>query len=404
MLPFLPSARGRCVCVFCLLLLGPKARFMMKHRGSSLRCAHCGRSSPRVARALRVCRACLLDHFERYRDALDGSRAQGRLPYGLPARVPQGGGVVCALCANRCAPREGEKGYCGLRQAGKAGLVHIAGTGSKGLLDWYYDPLPTNCCADFVCPAGTFSPPGWERYSYSEGPEYGYKNLAVFYRSCSMGCLYCQNWHFRVQDGRTRAAIGPEELARAVDDRTSCICFFGGDPGTQAAHAIRASRLALEQSRGRVLRVCFETNGRWNPMLLDRAAAVSFGSGGCIKFDIKAWTREVHYALTGFDPEDTKACFERLVPLHRARPWPPFLVACTLLVPGYVTAEEVGPIARWLAGLDPSIPYSLLVFHPHFLMDDLPVTPRSQVAACLEAARQAGLERVHVGNLHLLGG
>jgi len=181
-----------------------------------------------------------------------------------------------------------------------------------------------------------------------------------------------------------------------------CICFFGGDPSTQAVHAIRTSEISLERNPDRILRICFETNGRWDPRLLARAARLSLRSGGCIKFDLKAWTPEVHRALTGFGPELTRENFERLMPSYRARPDPPLLIACTLLVPGYVDEQEVGSIARWLASLDASIPYNLLVFHPQCRMEDLPVTSRKQTTACLEAAKEAGLERVHVGNLHLL--
>jgi pyruvate formate lyase activating enzyme len=36
----------------------------------------------------------------------------------------------------------------------------------------------------------------------------------------------------------------------------------------------------------------------------------------------------------------------------RQRPDPPLLLASTLLVPGYVDAEEVGRIARYIAELD----------------------------------------------------
>jgi pyruvate formate lyase activating enzyme len=363
-------------------------------------CRACGRSRPSVASAIGLCRQCLAEHFESHRAAWKKASAAARLPFGLPGEVPSAGERTCRLCGNRCAPIEGMKGYCGLRQVRRGKLVSLAGTGAKGILDWYYDPLPTNCCADFVCPAGTYKPAGWERYSYAQGPEHGYRNLAVFYRSCSMGCLYCQNWHFR--QGPHPGGLSALDLARAVDSRTACICFFGGDPSTQAAHAIRTAQIALRRASGRILRICFETNGRWNPVLLDRAARLGFESGGCIKFDLKAWSPEVHMALTGFGPEQTRENFERLVPLFRARKEPPFLVAATLLVPGYVTEHEVGPIARWLASLDRGIPYSLLVFHPHFLLEDLPVTPRRQVEACLKAAREAGLERLHVGNLHLL--
>jgi pyruvate formate lyase activating enzyme len=228
----------------------------------------------------------------------------------------------------------------------------------------------------------------------------GYKNLAVFYRSCSMGCLYCQNWQYRL--GPSEGGVSPGQLARAVDERTACICFFGGDPSSQAVHAIRASEISLEKTRDRILRICFETNGRWDPVLLSRAARLSLRSGGCIKFDLKAWTPEVHYALTGFGPDLTRENFASLMPLYRDRPEPPFLIACTLLVPGYVDEQEVGSIARWLASLDASIPYNLLVFHPQFLMEDLPRTSRKQTNACLEAAKDAGLDRVHVGNRHLL--
>jgi len=80
---------------------------------------------------------------------------------------------------------------------------------------------------------------------------------------------------------------------------------------------------------------------------------------------------------------------------------PPVLTATTLLVPHYVDAEEVERIAKFIADLNPEIPYSLLVFYPQFMMDDLPVTPRRQVEECYQAAKK-WLRRVNIGNLHLL--
>jgi pyruvate formate lyase activating enzyme len=80
----------------------------------------------------------------------------------------------------------------------------------------------------------------------------------------------------------------------------------------------------------------------------------------------------------------------------------PVLTATTLMVPGYVDAKEVGAIAEFIGGLDPSIPYSLLSFHPDYHMADLPYTPLGQAIECYNSARQH-LERVNVGNLHILG-
>jgi len=85
------------------------------------------------------------------------------------------------------------------------------------------------------------------------------------------------------------------------------------------------------------------------------------------------------------------------------RPEPPFLIASTLLVPGYIDAQEVGHIAGFIASLNPEIPYSLLAFHPDYKMTDLAPTSWKQAEECFEAARQAGLKHVRVGNLHLLG-
>ena len=52
--------------------------------------------------------------------------------------------------------------------------------------------------------------------------------------------------------------------------------------------------------------------------------------------------------------------------------------------------------------MDREIPYSLLVFFPHFAMKDLPITPLKQVVDCYKAATQY-LANVHVGNLHMVG-
>ncbi|MFX1564187.1 MAG: hypothetical protein ACFFDP_12870, partial [Promethearchaeota archaeon] len=52
----------------------------------------------------------------------------------------------------------------------------------------------------------------------------------------------------------------------------------------------------------------------------------------------------------------------------------------------------------------PSIEYSLLIFHPNHLMADLPVTPLKQAQRCYDAAKQILGKRIHIGNLGLLGG
>lgn len=365
---------------------------------TDLKCRHCGVESLLISRSLGLCLECVRRNFAEVSIYIQEAHYRARQPFNLPAQPPKSDrGIPCHLCINECQLQEGQKSYCGLRVA--EGERLIGATAEKGNVSWYYDPLPTNCVADWVCPGGTGV--GYPDYAYCPGPEYGYKNLAVFYQACSFDCLFCQNWHYRLMVGR-QDWVDASKLAEAVDERTSCICFFGGDPTPQLPHALRASRLALEKNKGRILRICWETNGSMHPALLRQAAELSLNSGGCIKFDLKAWSNELHIALCGVSNQRTLENFRFLASYIRKRRQPPFLIASTLLIPGYIDEEEVFKIATFIASSDPDIPYALLAFHPDFLMGDLPTTSINHAKACLEAARKAGLSRVRIGNAHLL--
>ena len=269
-------------------------------------CRLCRKESSLIPGALELCLDCIRGRPEEARQIALGVHARIRGKWGLPPEAPRHAeGIPCDLCVNRCRIGEGELGYCGLRRNVNGRMQGVSSF--RGKLSWYHDPLPTNCVGDWVCPGGSGC--GYPAYSYSKGPEYGYDNLAVFPHACTFHCLYCQNWYFRYHtlDDNFEPL---ERLADAVNKKTACICYFGGDP--------------------------------------------------------------------------------------------PLLIASTLMVPGYIDGREVEHIARFIASLDPEIPYSLLAFHPEYRMTDLAATSREQARECLDAARQAGLRRVRGGNMHLL--
>ncbi len=363
------------------------------------KCKHCNRESITISQSLGICVDCIRQNFKDTYSQIEKAHVNSRKKYGLPAHPPDDpNGISCKICINECKIPAGGISYCGLRTNKDRKLMGVSP--GEGNLEWYYDTLPTNCVADWVCPGGTGA--GYPEYSYTEGAEIGYKNLAVFYSGCSFNCLYCQNWHWR-EYAFKKERVGSGELADCVDEYTSCICYFGGDPTPQLPHAIKSSRLALQNKKGRILRICWETNGSMNPKLLRKMADMSLESGGCIKFDLKAYDEGVNRALCGVTNKRTLENFEILISYHKKRPVPPFLVASTLLVPGYVDEQEVENLAKFIASLDKNIPYSLLAFHPHFYMDDLPTTSRKHTYDCLDIARKAGLKRVRIGNIHLLG-
>jgi pyruvate formate lyase activating enzyme len=346
------------------------------------KCQLCGKRSALIPAILSTCAGCIRDRPDEALPAILQAHGQIRREFGLPPEAPRTpGGIECPLCVNACRLGEGEIGLCGLRTARGGRLIHLAGTPRGALVSWYDDPLPTNCVADWVCQGSR---------------QKGKVNLAVFYEACTFDCISCQNWHFRLQ--RPPGRVTAEQLAAQAHRRTFCVCYFGGDPTPQMPHALAASRLLAEKG----ITVCWETNGSMHPRLLDEAVELSLRTGGCVKFDVKAFDENLHLALTGVSNRRTLESVQRAARRIAERPDPPLVVVSILLVPGYVGAEEVGRIARFIAAIAPDVPVALLGFHPHFFTPDLPRTSVRHAQEAEAAARAAGLTRVRVGNRHLL--
>jgi len=319
---------------------------------------------------------CIRNDFASASAYIQQAHTKARKRFNLPLKVPKdSAGRRCGLCVNACQVKLDGVGFCGLSIDSR----------KEASLVWYYDSLPTNCVADWVCAGSS---------------DFGYKNLAVFYNACSFDCLFCQNWHFR--EANLSKKILAQDLANKVDKRTSCICYFGGDPTPQLPHSLLVSHIARESNKVRTLRICWETNGSMNPKYLKEMLEICLESGGCIKFDLKTRTEELNIALCGTSNKQTLENFKFAATYIEKRPHSPLLVASTLLVPGYVDIYEVEKIAHFIATLNPSIPYSLLAFHPQFLMNDLPMTSRLHAQKAKEVALKAGLKNVRIGNIHLL--
>ena len=125
-------------------------------------------------------------------------------------------------------------------------------------------------------------------------------------------------------------------------------------------------KVSEELPKERDVRICWEWNGCGNQKLVEKAAELSFKSGGIVKFDLNALDPNLSIALSG-------------VPNYRA----------------YKNFEMI-------VDIDTDTPYSLLVFHPAFYMSDMPITPRKQVEECYKTSKRY-LDKVNIGNKHLLG-
>lgn len=362
------------------------------------KCKICNTYSNLISNEIGICLNCIRQKpDEAIKISYDVHR-KSRIFYGLPDIPPKDtNGKKCNICFNECQISENQIGYCGLRKNINNKLTGVSS--DEGKLSWYHDPLPTNCVADWVCAGGTGA--GYPDYAYSTGPEKGFYNLAVFFHACTINCLYCQNWHFKKETLKEKTT-NINKLIADITDKTSCICYFGGDPTPQLPFAIKSAKLSLEKKKGKILRICWETNGTMNKTLLNEMIELSLKSGGCIKFDLKAWDKNLHKVLTGSTNESILENFQIVSKRIKERPIPPLLIASTLLVPGYIDENEIRNISRFIASLNPDIPYCLLAFYPHFYMSDMPLTKRELAFQCLRIAKDEGLNNVRLGNLHLL--
>ncbi|MCS7136612.1 MAG: radical SAM protein [Nitrososphaerota archaeon] len=364
------------------------------------KCLLCGNISNTTSASVGLCLNCIRTKPDEVIPIIIQRHANTRAPYNLPPEPPKGAGLRCAICANGCVLKDGDVGFCGLRYNIKGRLVSLSTT-EKAPLHYYLDPHITNCCAAWFCPAGTGS--GYPKYACKNGPEYGYYNLAIFFYGCNFNCLFCQNWSHK--EISSSPQVTTEELLNVTlkNDRITCWCFFGGSPEPHLPFAINASRKVLESIKDRrIMRICFEWNGCGNEHLVKRCGELAFVSGGNIKFDLKTFDPILSLALSGVKNDRAYRNFSMLFnEFYRERKDLPVLTATTLLVSGYVDEKEVENIAKFIAEHDENIPYSLLIFHPDYMMRDLTITPVSQVKKCLYAAKKY-LKNVNVGNMHLL--
>lgn len=365
-------------------------------------CKICGKKSIYISETLNVCLKCIRKFSHKVKPFIERAHKKSRKNFNLPHLPPRHKeGITCGKCVNVCRIKEDKSGFCGLRFNKNGKLFYLKNNrNDEAIVDWYHDNLPTNCVADWVCAGCTES--GYPQYSYMPDVEYGYKNLAVFFGACTLDCLFCQNWHFREMTQNLSPVKTIDQLFNSIDSRTSCICFFGGDPSSQIEFALDIANKAQKEKKNKILRICWETNGTMNTSYLKEAVKLSLASGGCIKFDLKAYDNNLFYALTGSSNKNTCKNLKIASAYIQKRPKPPLVIASTLLIPGYIDETEIEKIAKFIYSCSPHIPYKLLGFHPQFYMSDIPSTSKKLAYSCLEVAKKCGLSNIDIGNRHLL--
>jgi pyruvate formate lyase activating enzyme len=110
--------------------------------------------------------------------------------------------------------------------------------------------------------------------------------------------------------------------------------------------------------------------------------------------DLKGFTDRFYKEQCGARLDPVLRTLERMV---KAGVW---LEVTTLLIPGLNDAtEELRGIARFLANLDPGIPWHISRFHPTYRLTSVPPTPPSALREAREIGLEEGLRYVYTGNV-----
>ncbi len=343
-----------------------------------VKCKSCGIEEKNLSSFLSYCKNCIISKEKILPEILKIHKSS-RIIFNLKPEVPNSkDSKTCKLCAHSCKIGQEDYGFCSFRTISQVGK-----TPEFGKLSFYYDPLPTNCVASWLC----------DPYIGK-----GY-NLAIFFHTCSFNCLYCQNWHWKYYTFKGER-YGIKDILKTLKEDTKCICFFGGDPGTQGDFALKLSKEALKLIPN--LRICFETNGYLSLKTLKKFAEISLKTGGIIKIDLKAHNENLNIALTGFSNKIVLENIKILNRILKRKAGPPPLVISTLMVPNYVDWEEIGKIASFISSIDKEIPYSLLCFFPCHFMEDLGYLKREEVERAIREVENRGIKYFKIGNSHLI--
>lgn len=278
------------------------------------------------------------------------------------------GRIRCDLCPRGCTLRDGQRGFCFVRERHGADIRCTTWGKASGFA---LDPVEKKPLAHFH--------PGQAVLSFGTA-------------GCNLACKFCQNHEIsaarrwdRLSQEATPARIAEAATAWGVDQ----VAMTYNDPVIFAEYAIDTARACHEAG----VRSIAVTAG-W---ITARARADFFDAMDATNIDLKGFDADFYRKVTGAELADVLETISWVV--NRGRTW---VELTTLLIPGHNDAEgELRAQCRWiLSELGPDVPLHFSAFHPDHRMLDVPPTPAASLRRAREIALEEGLHFVYCGNVH----
>jgi pyruvate formate lyase activating enzyme len=275
--------------------------------------------------------------------------------------------VVCELCPRLCKLKEGQRGFCFVRQNSGGEVVLTTHGRSSGFC---IDPIEKK-------PLNHFYP--------------GSAVLSFGTAGCNLACKFCQNWSIsKSRETDTLADIAsPEAIAKAaVKAGCRSVAFTYNDPVIFLEYAVDVAAACREVDVATVA----VTAGQICP----EPRIEFFNAMDAANVDLKAFTEAFYQRLCGGSLAPVLETLEYL-----ARETEVWVELTTLLIPGENDSEgEIDEMTRWVVDrLGPDVPMHFTAFHPDFKLGDRPPTPARTLTAARKIAQANGVRHAYTGNV-----
>ena len=276
--------------------------------------------------------------------------------------------LVCTLCPRECSLKEGDRGFCFVRQHSSGEIVLSTYGRSTGFC---IDPIEKKPLSHFL--------PGTAVLSFGTA-------------GCNLGCKFCQNWDISKsrEVERLSSHATPKQIAAAASQHgCHSVAMTYNDPVIWAEYAIDTALACRERGIASVA----VTAGYIN----DPARRDFFAVMGAANVDLKAFTEEFYQKIT----------YSHLQPVldtisyihHETECW---LELTNLIIPGANDSpDDLQKMCDWiLSAVGDSVPIHFTAFHPDFRMTDRQRTDPESLCAAMDLAKRTGIRFAYVGNVH----
>lgn len=274
--------------------------------------------------------------------------------------------VIDLLCFRRCRIKEGQRGFCGVRENRGGKLFSLT----------YSQP-----CAVHVDPIE-------KEPSLHMLP--GSSILCLASAGCNFRCKFCHNWHIStaLPEETSRYYLPPLKVIELAKQREcQTISFTYTEPTIFYEYILDVFKLAKREG----VKTLFHSNGSMEEKPLEHLLKYT----NAVTIDLKAFNQRFY---TKMSTADLGHVLKTLKIIKQSGVW---LEIVNLVIPTQNdNPEDIRKMCIWIRdNLGKDIPLHFSRFHPAYKLINLPSTPLKTLEEAKRIANKVGLNYVTIGNV-----